>query len=238
MKPDDNMNDIGSGVLGGIAGSLAKEGTKWGLEEIKKLALQLKEGVDLKFVGKVDYEAFSRSAKTPEYKLIRKFVEDRKHRSIMLTGIRLRQLEQNEDFKKVEEIKNSIHEHSGRPGVHLAQFVQSGLFNRSWNVLFGEAATEEELKSELNRVINELDKYVDFIEARDIVKTQVQGIHTRIIANKTPLYMIGATGPGAVKKAKEIVEGLKNKKMSDYDFEEQETMRNVKYYAFIKRIEK
>lgn len=238
------MSDIESAAAGGAAGAIAKTaielgtaGARWGRAEVLKIALEFKEGINLSLTGRENFGEYAISAQTPEYKLIKKYVEDRKKRSLMLTGIRLRKLERNKEFELLENIKRTIHQHSGKLGVHLVQFVQSGLFIRSWNIFIGDASSENEIKTEINKVINELDKYLDFISESDSVKHRVEEIYTRIAANKPPLYMLGSSGDTAINIMKEIVDGIREKQLTGYEIEHQFLTKTKKYYVLIKQEE-
>ncbi|MFH0927431.1 MAG: hypothetical protein V1822_02520 [Candidatus Micrarchaeota archaeon] len=240
-----DMSGLEDMAAGAAMGAVAKEGLelamkggggalRFGIDNVKALALQFKEGVDLSFVGKEDLQGYAQASKTPEYALVKRYIDSRKFRSIMLVGIKLKRMERNKEFDKINLTKQKVYGYSGKDGKRLAQFVQSGLFLRSWSILVGDSENDIDIRKKVNYIIEDLDKYVEFVETHSDSEAMSREIYTRIVANRPPLYMLGAIGD-AIATAKKIVQNLKEKQIIDYDYDE--SITEGAYYVFIKRKE-
>jgi hypothetical protein len=164
-----------------------------------------------------DLEEVKEYKKTSEFLLFKDFVNDKKLRFLFQAGLNLRRHEKDE--KKLEQIRDRIYrgnKKDGQKDLHIAQFIQNGLFTIYLGVISKKGLTNEECKEEIKYFFDNIDRECSFIQMNDNIDVIATTISSRIQINNPHIYVINGSKT-AIKKCRQI----KNKvmsKISGYEF--------------------
>ena len=118
-------------------------------------------------------------------------------------------------------------------GLHIAQFIQNGLFGKFLANALARTSTPQKLKFEIKNLFDNIEQTVVFVKESDNTDKETQAIVTKIQANSPSTFVICSSG-FAKKKCKEIAEKTM-KRVSGYNSELSETQ--FKQIYFLNRLE-
>ena len=161
-----------------------------------------------------------------EFVFFKENVEDKELHILFQMGLTLRELEIK--GKVLNQLKEKIRDKYGAKGLHIAHFVQNGLFSKYLgNIL--EKLSRFELKSEIQELFAHIENKVIFIKQKDDIKQKVNEIITKINAHSPETFIISSVG-----SATKICEVIKTKVIqgisSNYTCELNESKDKVIYF--------
>jgi hypothetical protein len=188
-------------------------------------------GKELSFIeDKETIEIVKSQRKKPEFEIYRKFVKNKDLRLQMEMGLSLKHLEKNKD--KLFNLRSKIHGKFGDPGLHVAELVACGIFNRYIALILNNAADEKELEERMEEILRDIEKYVIFIQAFADAKKICEALVIRISANLPKAIIIFSKGESAIEIAKTVIEDAKIR-VDGYHFEYQLNPDSNERYDFI-----
>ncbi|MCD6237621.1 MAG: hypothetical protein J7K13_06705 [Thermoplasmata archaeon] len=122
----------------------------------------------------------------------------------------------------------------GQKGVHIAYFVQNGLFIKYIDILVSEFGYDKEMvTNEISNLFANIEKQTEFINVADNIKDKAKRIISKINANVPEIFIISSIGG-----ATEICERVKEevvKEIKDYDCEFYESQQQHRRIYFLIR---
>ena len=197
---DNSLPEIAEGVTNAIL--------NFTREQIVSLANRFRNR-DVAFIGNSDtIQIVKEQLKTGEWDLSKKYVEDKELRILIQMGLTLRKLEFRKQFDKLHNLREKIVLRFQTRGLHIAQFVQRGIFA----ALIGDIAPKinsiAELKSVVKETLENVEKNVIFIKETDDINRKFDEVKTSLYANKPATYIIFGKNL-AVNPSNEIVRLLR-----------------------------
>ena len=197
-------------------------------EKIKRLAARFRKN-DIAFVEDPEIiNLAKKQRKTSEWKLFITFIGDDKTdlRVLFQMGLTLRGLESEQ--QKVKSLRNTILKKYGRQGLHIAQFVQNGFFGKLVGNILQRTPSMDELKSEIENLLVNIEKSVIFIKQTDDVEKKTEEIVIKIIAHSPKTFIICGSG-SAMAKCEEVKKTVM-RRISGYTDELYETKYKKIYF--------
>ncbi|MGD0204691.1 MAG: hypothetical protein ABSC20_12415 [Candidatus Bathyarchaeia archaeon] len=203
----------------------------WAPEKIKEYVQKFRHK-DLAFVQDVEtIEEALKQRKTTECAIFKQNIEDENLRICFLLGLTLRGMES--DKEKCINLRNRILKTHGAYGLHVAQFVQNGIFAKFIGRYLEEALTPNQMKQEIENLFKNIELTNSFIQYVDDIGMEANKIVTRIQSHAPKTYVI--SGLGSVKEnCREIADEVMYR-ISGYSRETYET--ELKIIIFLNRIE-
>jgi len=192
-------------------------------EGIKQLAEKLRER---KYIFVEDPEVIKKASeerKTSEWNLFKTYVDDKKLRILFHVGVALRGMEREKG--RMQLLRDRIKRQYGTEGLHIAELIQNGFFNRFLANALGRTQMPEQLKIEIKNLLDNIEKDVVFVKEGDNVDYLTKEIITRLHANSPKTFIICSSG-WAVQKFRQIEELMKkmvHMKVIRYDYESYES---------------
>lgn len=216
--------------------SIAKGTTEGALNY---LGMSLKTLVD-KFMNKdlsfvEDEEVISvakEQRKKAEWDLFRTYVKDKEMHILFQMGLTLRELEN--DKKDFEPLKNKIRNKFKKRGLHIAYFIQNGLFGKLIANILGRFRTTEDIKSEVENILNNIEKTVTFINQFDKEEYISEEIITKIRAHSPETFIISSVG-SAIETCIKVKESVMEIISDNYTCEVYENEGENKRIYFLNR---
>jgi len=182
---EDIVKDIAEGVTRGIV----KE-TK---ESILALIDKLRNG-KLGFIQDPDtIEVVKEQRKVGELNQYKTFVEDKEKIDIIILGLALRRLDNQNNHERVQNLRGKIYLKYRKEGLHIAQVVQNGILNRYILTLleqgFSIAATKPQVKSFLENI----EKHVCFVASENIPEQIAEEVKIKITAHSPNIFVLSGT---------------------------------------------
>ncbi len=103
----------------------------------------------------------------------------------------------------------------GRRGLHIAQFVQNGLFGKYLVNILETVSSEEELKIEIKILFDNIENRVVFIRTTDKLQQKIREIVTKIEAHSPNTFIISSIGSAKL-NCETIKNGVMEQISSDY----------------------
>ncbi len=152
-----------------------------------------------------------------EMKLYKRYVADKDLRRLIGFGITLRKIN---DLDKRDLFRGRVLGKFKTEGLHLVQFIENGLLSEL--IAF---SSKENLEYEVNEVLNNIEKYVLFVQTTDDFNLIEEKIKIKIHSNNPYVFIISAMGPAinvlknCEDKLKNLLKNYKLKKISDDECE-------------------
>jgi len=211
-EPRDFTKDVIEGATKGVL--------SWSKEEVTALASKLRNK-ELAFIGDIDtIRIVKEQLKTGEWDISSKYVDDHELRILIQMGLTLRKLELEHEYDRLQDLRTKILSKYNPSGLHIAQFVQRRILTSYLATAMPKISSVSELKSTINEMLKNVDKYVIFIQGEDKekIKNVVDKIITRIYAHRPKTFIIFSKHSTVPISAKVIK--LLRKKISDYSIEQ------------------
>ena len=151
------------------------------------------------------------------------------------TGLTLRELEETEDRKKIDDIIKKIHKRYKTKGIHIAWFAQNGLFSKYVTNILETGATTQQTRDEVKILFGNIDNKVAFISYKSKPKQKVGEIIAKIRVNSPETFIISSVG-GAMKACEKIKDEVMQQLSSQYFCEYYESEQKGKKIYFLNRI--
>jgi len=185
---------------------LTKGILSWTEEKIKE-AVRRFNNREYTFVSDVEVVVTAKELlKTSEMSLFKQYVDDRDLRILFSLGLTLRKCERHKE--RVQSLRNNIVSKYGHKGLHIAQLVQNGFFNRYLASALERTRSSEELKSEIKNFLDNIEDHVHFAQDDDNIDTTAQTLIIKILAKSPKTFVICSSG-FARDKFHEIVDIVK-----------------------------
>ena len=130
-------------------------------------------------------------------------------------------------------LRNKILKTHGAYGLHVAQFVQNGIFAKFISRYLEEALTPKQMKQEIVDLFRNIELTNSFIQYDDDVGKEADKIVTRIQSHEPKTYVI--SGLGSVKGSCREISYEVLHRISGYSRETYET--ELKIIIFLNRID-
>jgi hypothetical protein len=214
--------------------SAAEGATKGALEyaedKIKELVIKFRNR-DIAFVQDVETINTAKEQRNlSEYKYFKQYIDNRDYRILFQLGLTLRKFEK--DNKRLIRLRDKILLKYGEKGLHIAQFVQNGLINKYvGNILESSTIDPEDLTLEIEKLFDNMENIVNYIEQFDNVDKKVKEITTKILAYSPKIYVI-CSSKSAMEKCQKVLKGVL-KEIQNYEVELYKT--DIKEVLFLKR---
>ena len=217
---------------GDIIKNAAEGATKgvldWSTERISELVKKLQDR-DIGFIGnKETINIVKEQLKSGEWNISKKFIDDKELRLLVQMGLALRKLEAKKEADQTQNLRDKIVEKYGAKGLHIAQFVQNGICARYLGTIMSEISSVEDIKSNVNEILQNIEKYVAFIKQEHEPKNQAEKIKTVIYAHNPSTFIISSKA-SANKVSKKIIDILK-KEIPEYSVQYQSDKENNIYF--------
>jgi hypothetical protein len=217
-----SSEDIASGITKGVL--------DWSADLVKSLAEKFR---DRKLAFIQDNETIKlvrEQYNSGELNFYKNYIPDTAILFLVKLGLTLRRLEGNLDRRA--NLRDKIFKKYELRGLHIAQFVENGILSRYTAILIDNLISIEDLKNKIANTLNDIEKYVLFVQARESDREVVELTRTKVFANSPDIFVISGISP-----ASEIVkrcEGTITKLLTDYELERFSSGR--KENLFYKRI--
>jgi hypothetical protein len=160
----------------------------WTEDKVKELALRFKHR-DVAFLQDVEViDIALNQRKTSEWMLFQQNVADAKLRVLYQMGLTLRGIEDNAE--KCKSARDKIVRRYGTNGLHIAQFVQNGVFAKFIASYLERALTPEEMKQEIDNLFKNIEVTNSFVQVSDDVGREAEKIVVRIQSHAPNTYVI------------------------------------------------
>jgi len=150
-----------------------------------------------------------------ESKFYKNYVNDTRLLFLIRLGLTLRKLE--EDKERQQNLRDKIFQKYKTEGLHIAEFVQSGVLNRYTGILIEELNSIENLQNEIEEVLKNIEKYTLFVKADSNKYEILKKVNVKAITNSPCIFIVSGF-KNAAKLVSESVEDLKFL-LKEYEFE-------------------
>ena len=227
-----SSNAVNESVIKDAAEGATKGALDWSAQRITELVRRFKQR-ELAFIEDNETIDLVRSQKEkPAWKLVGRFVKDKDLRLQVLMGFTLKKLETDLNLVKLQNLRDKIRRKYGTPGLHVAQLVQNDIFSKHFDILLKNADSDRDVEAEAANLLNNVDKYVEFVQAGDDFNRKARIITTRINANLPAVFIIFSCGSPAIDLSKKVMQAV----MADiegYSLELQIKNNPDKLYQFL-----
>jgi len=208
----DPLVSATEGVVRGVLG--------WTEEKLKECVEKFRNR-DLVFIRDKDTIQRAKDVrKKGEFAFFKHYVkgkEFQQYRIQFQLGLTLRSLEKKGlDFSG---LKNTIFKKYDKQGLHIAQFVQNGIFSKYVGNLLEQDNTEHEIPREIIKVLHNIESTVSFIKKTDDIRQKSKEIVSKIYATSPQTFIISSSGNEAMKKCRKIKVIVMQDISSSYDDE-------------------
>lgn len=162
-----------------------------------------------------------------EWDFYKKYVKDKKLRTLIKMGLTLRDFEENGKKESLENMRNSICNSTlyGTKGLHIAQFVQNGLLLEHITKLLNSSLPLPQIFESIEGLLNNLETRASFIQQSSKIEFILEEIKIKILAHSPDTYFIFARD-SALPQGIEIIKQLENslnKLSANYDIVKRES---------------
>jgi len=222
MSFEDSIESAASGVAKGVL--------EWSADFIKSLAQKFK---DKKLAFIQDSETIKlvkEQYNSGELNFYKNYIEDEDLLFLAKLGLTLRKLEGNLDRRT--NLRTKIFNKYELKGLHIAQFVENGILNRYSAILIDNLASIEDLKKKIADTLNDIEKYVLFVQAKDDMRGIIEYVRTKVFANSPNIFIISGIYPASeiIRKCEETITKL----LTNYELEK--ISSEYKENLFYKRV--
>ncbi|MCD6274499.1 MAG: hypothetical protein J7J15_00520 [Candidatus Aenigmarchaeota archaeon] len=132
-----------------------------------------------------------------EVKFYDTYINDKELLFLAKMGITLRRLEENDEKDKLMNLRDKIYRQYDVNGLHIAQFVQNGILNRYIGILIERMTTLDKFQEDLLDLLQNIDKYVLFVEGLSRTRDMIQKAVTIVNAHNPSIFIVSGIGPAA-----------------------------------------
>jgi hypothetical protein len=143
-----------------------------------------------------------------------------------MLGLTLRKLENQPD--QLVPLRDKIVNKYDAKGLHIAQFIQDGLFGKFLGNALERTSTPQKLRFEIKNLFDNIEQTVVFVKETDDVDKKTEEVVAKLRANSPSTFIICSSGY-AKKKCEQIKEKTM-KKISGYVAERSETQFKQIYF--------
>jgi hypothetical protein len=216
--------------------SAAKGATKGGLEyteeKIKQLARWFKDR-KIAFVQNPEtIEVAKEQRNSSEWGLFRNYVDDERLHILFQMGLTLRRVEKNKP--QCDHLRQRILKKYDAEGLHIAQFVQNGLFSKYIANILDKGLTIEQTECEIQHLFENIEITNSYIRNYDNVEKEAAKITARIQSNNPSTYIISGSKSATVKCRQ--VKDTVMRRITGYKAELYRT--EIKEIYFLNRVDK
>jgi hypothetical protein len=131
---------------------------------------------------------------TSEWNLFTQIIDKDDHylRILFQMGLTLRKLQGKKE--RLESLRENILKKYDAKGLHIAQLIQNGFFNRFLANALERNPVPQQLKFELKNLLDNIENTVVFVQERDNVNNRVEEITIKLLANSPKTFMICGQG--------------------------------------------
>ncbi len=230
MSSESSPDPIESAAKGLTKGTL-----EWTHERLKEWVIKFKNR-DLAFIKDIEtINLVKEQRETGEWDFFKKYVKDSELRILFQMGLTLRKLEKEKKYLELDALKKKTFNKFNTKGLHIAEFVQNGLFSKYIGNRLNRAVTSHKLKSEIDDLFKNFENRVAFIQAihQEKIEKKADEIITKIQANSPDTFIISGSG-----LAIGVCEQIKEKVLSAISGYEEELYKvEDKKIFFLNRIE-
>lgn len=181
----------------------------WTEDKVRELATKFKNK-DVAFIKDVEIINIAKEQRTKsEWLLFKQNIKDKELRIIFQMGMTLRRLDEQKMQLEIEDLKRKIIEKYDTKGLHMAQIVQNGVFNKYVGNILDKSPTPERLKHEIEDLFRNIETRNVFVRAGDNVDTRVREITTKVFASSPKTFIISSKGSANIECSKIISEVMK-----------------------------
>jgi len=130
-----------------------------------------------------------------EAKFYETYIEDKDILFQVRMGLALRKLER--DKKRLRDLRERIYKKYKIKGLHIAEFVQTGILHRYIGLLIGGMRSLEEFKKDIIEVLVNIEKHVLFVQEASKTADMVQKASNIIDANSPDIFVVSGIGDAA-----------------------------------------
>ncbi len=230
MSSESSPDPIESAAKGLTKGTL-----EWTHERLKEWVIKFKNR-DLAFIKDIEtINLVKEQRETGEWDFFKKYVKDSELRILFQMGLTLRKLEKEKKYLELDALKKKTFNKFNTKGLHIAEFVQNGLFSKYIGNRLNRAVTSHKLKSEIDDLFKNFENRVAFIQAihQEKIEKKADEIITKIQANSPDTFIISGSG-----LAIGVCEQIKEKVLSAISGYEEELYKvEDKKIFYLNRIE-
>ena len=219
MSSDDIVKQAAKG--------LTEAALDWSSSKIQSLVTQFLQK-NLAFIEDQEViDLAKEQRKTGEWNLFKQYVKDTRLRILFQMGLTLRRLEKQ--GKDIKPLQDKILDKYDIEGLHVAYFVQNGLFSKYMGHILESVKTERRLTLELEKLFNNIDNAVIFIRKADEVFAIAEIVVTKIRVLSPRTFIISACHSEAMEKCRKVKNHVMNK-ISGYECELYESKNKEIYF--------
>jgi len=222
----DPLASISKGATEGALG--------WTEEKIKQLARRFIDR-DLYFIE--DQETIDIAKETRgkgEFGLFKIYVSDKDLHILFQMGLTLRSLERSD--KGLSQLIKKIRGKYQQKGLHVAHFVQNGLFGKYLGNIVEIMSSEEDIKKEIKSFFDNIENRVAFISTQDNADKKIREIVTKLNAHSPDTFIISSVGE-AQKNCDKIKKGVTKQISENYLCERYESEQKDRQIFFLNKID-
>ncbi len=197
---------------------------KFGETKIKQLAEYFRTK-RVKFIGDSETIKIAKEVRdSGELIFYKAYIKDKNLLFNIKLGLILRKVEN--DYEKLQNLKEKVKSKYQIEGLHIAYFVQNGLLNRYVGILLDNLDSAETLNKIITKTLNDLDKHVVFVNSRYKSRDIIQ--EAMILAAQNPNILIisgaGSTRKEVVNSESQLKGFLKNYELEKISSEKKEIL--------------
>jgi hypothetical protein len=152
--------------------------------------------------------------RSTEYELLSKYILDKDLRILSQMGLALRKIEN--DPVRCQELRGKVLKKYGLRGLHIAGAVQNEIISTFIGIDASATRNPIDLMNRIQKMLNEVDKYVVFVSPEDSVDVRVRQITSRIdveVPDTVVLY-----GPWGARTTVHRITSKLEKTFKEYEF--------------------
>lgn len=190
------LSDISKGATKGLL--------EWSSEKVASLVQKLKDR-KLGFIqDPKTIEVAKEQYNSGEAKFYQIYIKNNEILFLVRMGLTLRKLEGTEE--RLLNLRDKIFRKYKVQGLHIAEFVQNGILNKYVGILIEELTSIEELKSEIEEVLKNIEKHVLFIKSGVNCPEIVKNIANVVHAHSPDIFIVSG-----IKSAAQVIIGCSDK---------------------------
>jgi hypothetical protein len=222
-----SKDPIESAAKGATEGALG-----WTEEKVKQLARRFRDRKVAFVQNPETIEVAKEQRNSSEWGLFRNYVDDERLHILFQMGLTLRRVEKNKS--QCDHLRDRIVKKYGAEGLHIAQFVQNGLFGKYIANILDKGLTIDQIALEIRQLFKNIEITNSYIQSYSNVAKEAAKIVTRIQSHNPSTYIISGSKSATVKSRQ--VKDTVMRKISGYKEELYRT--EIKEIYFLNRVDK